>query len=189
MKRVWGCTNKNRRFPLKPEVSRDLLQFHQANWFCCLHFVLKKRSVSQIQFPVSTTPWKMSHGAPSDLPPKIIGTLQLREELGTTQLQGTTSKMWGLRLASLRYLLADFCQKRCKFTIKAATNQSVRTGPLNPGRARGVSPPPNDVFPKASERENSVDFPGCRNRLSAELFTKVCFKVTAPWLSKITECK
>lgn len=64
--------------------------------------------MSPDQSPVSTTPWKMSQGAPSDLPPKIR-TVELSKELGTTLLQGTAGKMWGLRLAILRYLLADFC--------------------------------------------------------------------------------
>lgn len=36
----------------------------------------------------------------------------------------------------------------------------------------------NDVFPKHEKKKIAPGFQGCRNPLSAELFTKVCFKVT-----------
>jgi hypothetical protein len=90
--------------------------------------------------------------------------------------------------------LTNFCYKLCNIlrkstptpkdkVIKVLGKLSVTLG------AKGVSK--NYVFPRSQEKKKKTAsaFPGCRNWLSAELFTKVCFKVTAPLLLQITECK
>ena len=42
---------------------------------------------------------------------------------------------------------------------------------------------------REKKKEIAPAFQGCRNPLSAELVTKVCFRVTALLLLQITECK
>lgn len=77
----------------------------------------------------------------------------------------------------------SFAQSFATFPISALSpwgrnNQGVRKTQHNWGgrwREEGVE---KWRLPEAWEKKNSSRFQGCRNPLSAELFTKVCFKVT-----------
>lgn len=77
----------------------------------------------------------------------------------------------------------SFAQSFATFPISALSpwgrnNQGVRKTQHNWGGGGEKRVSKNDVFPKHEKKKNSSRFQGCRNPLSAELFTKVCFKVT-----------